>query len=403
MESLLEESKQTKLRKVGFAHDNFMLLHENYDYYHSERPSRIMSIYQHLENCGLIDRCVKVDCPHAEIDQLLRVHTKEHIAKVDATKYSEYVKQNGEKEVKPTQGKHVQYLTSDTYCNKHTADCALMAAGASVECCDKMFMYYQCDSVFAAIRPPGHHADEGNIQGFCFFNNAAVAAQHLIDEYGLKKVLIFDWDVHFGDGTSKIFYKSDQVLYVSIHRYDQGQFYPGEVGSPKYIGEGKGEGYNINFGYDWTRSESKVGDMEFIYACQSILFPIIKEFGPEAIIISCGFDSAEGDQVGQAGVSPAGFAWMTYGLMKNCEKVIALLEGGYNLKSLAVSSESVLETLFVNKEEEFNKLLSKLAGSDITYDIMADQSQKLANSNVREVSNTLKELLKNNWKCLKSD
>ena len=95
-----------------------------------------------------------------------------------------------------------------------------MAAGASIESCDKIFMFYQCDSVFAAIRPPGHHADESNISGFCFFNNAAIAARHLRDEIGLSKVVIFDWDIHFGDGTSKIFYEDDQVLYISLHRYD---------------------------------------------------------------------------------------------------------------------------------------------------------------------------------------
>ena len=101
--------------------------------------------------------------------------------------------------------------------------------------------------------------------------------------------------------------------------------------------------------------------MDYVYACQELLFPIIREFGPEAIIISCGFDCAYGDQIGRAGITPLGFSWMTYGLMKICGKVISLLEGGYNLNALAVSSEAVLETLFANNDDEFNVSISKFA------------------------------------------
>lgn len=117
-------------------------------------------------------------------------------------------------------GTEVNYLEYDVYANRYSYECALMAAGGSVEACDAIFKRKECQSVFAAIRPPGHHAEAGKVQGFCFFNNAAVAARHLQEECGIKKVCIFDWDVHCGDGTSKIFYEDDSVLYISIHRYD---------------------------------------------------------------------------------------------------------------------------------------------------------------------------------------
>jgi len=120
-----------------------------------------------------------------------------------------------------------------------------MAAGASIEACNAIFKSKECQSVFAAIRPPGHHAEASKVQGFCFLNNAAIAARHVQKECGIQRVCIFDWDVHCGDGTSKIFYDDDSVLYVSMHRYDKGSFYPARRGNPKHLGSGKGFGFNI--------------------------------------------------------------------------------------------------------------------------------------------------------------
>lgn len=151
-------------------------------------------------------------------------------------------------------------------------------------------------------------------------------------------------------------------MYVSIHRYDQGQFYPAQKGSPKLLGKGKGFGFNIHFGFD-NFTEFLIGDLDYIYACESLLFPIIRDFAPEAIIISCGFDSALGDPLGQVGVTPLGYAWMTHGLVKICPKVISILEGGYDLEALAKSSQAVLEALFIDPEDDkgFSKLIQKLS------------------------------------------
>lgn len=113
------------------------------------------------------------------------------------------------------------------------------------------------DSIFAIVRPPGHHAHCSNINGFCFFNNVAVAARVAQKEFGKKKVCIFDWDVHVGDGTGQVFLDDDSVLYMSIHRYDLGKFFPGPLGKMEIIGEGSGKGYNIHFPFNVPKPNTK--------------------------------------------------------------------------------------------------------------------------------------------------
>ena len=119
------------------------------------------------------------------------------------------------------------------------------------------------------MRPPGHHADFSNCNGYCIYNNVAIASKYAQQKYSAKKVAIFDWDIHAGDGTSKIFYQDSSVLYISIHRYDEGDFYPFAHGDYKNIGESKGEGYNVHFAFDAydQRANGIIGDKDYIYAC----------------------------------------------------------------------------------------------------------------------------------------
>jgi len=128
----------------------------------------------------------------------------------------------------------------------------------------------------------------------------------------MAKVCIFDWDVHVGDGTSQIFYEDESVLYISIHRFDGGKFYPGPYGKHGNVGEGAGRGYNIHFPINTKEGESEnISDKDYVYACEQLFFPIISEFKPDLIIVSAGFDSAKGDPLGQLGVTPVGYAYMT--------------------------------------------------------------------------------------------
>ncbi len=130
---------------------------------------------------------------------------------------------------------------------------------------------------------------------------------------------------------------------MSIHRFDNGVFYPGPDGKHQKAGEGKGRGYNIQFPFNVEKSQKTlIGDEDFIYACEKVFFPIIKEFAPELIIISAGFDSAIGDPLGQIGVTPVGYAYMTWQFRALCPKLVVALEGGYDLNALEVSSEAVI-------------------------------------------------------------
>ena len=149
-------------------------------------------------------------------------------------------------------------------------------------------------------------------------------------------------------------------------------FYPGIIGRPSIIGKGKGLGYNINYGFDSQDETEMVSDLDYVYACETMLFPKIKEFQPEVILISCGFDSAKGDALGGLGITPLGYAWMTHGLTKIQPKIIALLEGGYDLDSLAVSSEAVIEALFISGDDSagFKRLCQKLEGQYFSYEDM---------------------------------
>ena len=160
----LEESKKKKQipRKIGFAYDNFMLLHENHKRYHPERPSRLMSIYSYLEDSetNMLKKCMMLRCPFSKVKHIERVHSKEMIANVELSRYQKHkLRDEGVKELKE-HGKDTNYLDYDVYANRYTYEAALMAAGACIEACKAIFKREDIDSAYAAVRPPGHHADE---------------------------------------------------------------------------------------------------------------------------------------------------------------------------------------------------------------------------------------------------
>lgn len=193
----------------------------------------------------------------------------------------------------------------------------------------------------AVVRPPGHHAESTEAMGFCLFNNVGVAAEVVKRKHGVKRILIVDWDVHHGNATQNMFLEDPSVLYVSLHRFDNGGFYPGQSGSPTIIGSKGGRGKNVNIGWN-TRN---VSDGAYLAAFNLLLLPIFEEYKPELVIISAGFDSAEGDPLGGIKVTPGGYAHMTKMLMGVCDKVVVVLEGGYNITSISLSMAAVVSTL----------------------------------------------------------
>ncbi|KJE94768.1 hypothetical protein, variant [Capsaspora owczarzaki ATCC 30864] len=194
---------------------------------------------------------------------------------------------------------------------------------------------------FAVIRPPGHHAEANEAMGFSFFNNVSIAAA-AAKAHGMKRILIVDWDIHHGNGTQNIFYNDPSVLYLSLHRHDDGNFYP-YTGDADECGAGEGVGKNVNI--PW-RGNGAMGNNEYLAAFYYVVMPIARQFNPELVFISAGFDAAEGDLIGNYKVTPAGFARMTAWLKELAGgKVILALEGGYDLNSLSTCATACIRVL----------------------------------------------------------
>lgn len=224
------------------------------------------------------------------------------------------------------------------YLNEHTAQCARISCGGVIELCDAVASR-KVQNGFAIVRPPGHHAEPDASMGFCFYNNVAVAAAWLLKKYAknpfydnhhpenrnkIERILIIDWDVHHGNGTQKAFYDDPNVLYVSIHRYENGLFYPGgTLGSAIMVGGENAKGYNLNI--PW--SKAGMGDGEYLKVFYDLILPISMQFNPDFVLISAGFDAARGDHLGECDVTPEGFGQMTSLLCSLAEgRCVAALE-----------------------------------------------------------------------------
>ncbi|KAL6647008.1 hypothetical protein ACP70R_014445 [Stipagrostis hirtigluma subsp. patula] len=309
---------------VGF--DERMLLHSEIEIKpnpHPERPDRLRAIAASLAAAGIFPlKCALVPPREITKEELLMVHTPDHIESVEQTKNMLY-----------------SYFTSDTYANGHSACAAKLAAGLCADLAS-LIVSGRVRNGFAMVRPPGHHAGVKQAMGFCLHNNAAVAAL-AAQRAGAKKVLIVDWDVHHGNGTQEIFEGSKSVLYISLHRHEDGNFYPG-TGAAHEVGVLDGRGFSVNI--PWSRGG--VGDNDYIFAFQHVVLPIAAEFAPDITIISAGFDAARGDPLGCCDVTPAGYSRMT-SMLTACSggRLLVILEGGYNLRSISSSATEVVKVL----------------------------------------------------------
>ncbi|GAV67392.1 Hist_deacetyl domain-containing protein [Cephalotus follicularis] len=308
---------------LGF--DERMLLHSEVEMKpcpHPERPDRLRAIAASLSAAGIFPgRCNPISAREITLEELQRVHSLEHIEAVELKSI------------------HSCCFTADTYANEHSACAARLAAGLCADLASEIFSE-RATNGFALVRPPGHHAGVRQAMGFCLHNNAAVAAL-AAQAAGAKKVLILDWDVHHGNGTQEIFEHNKSVLYISLHRHEGGKFYPG-TGAANEVGTKDGEGYCVNI--PWSRGG--VGDGDYLFAFQHIVVPIASEFAPDFTIISAGFDAARGDPLGCCDVTPAGYARMTHILNTLSDgKLLVILEGGYNLRSISTSAVEVIKVL----------------------------------------------------------
>lgn len=309
---------------VGF--DERMFLHSEVEmksHPHPERPDRLRAIASSLATAGIFPgRCFPISAREITQEELQMVHALENI---EAVELSSHI--------------IASYFTPDTYANEHSALAARLAAGLCADLASAIFTR-RAKNGFALVRPPGHHAGVKQAMGFCLHNNAAVAAS-AAQMAGAKRVLIVDWDVHHGNGTQEIFEQSKSVLYISLHRHEGGKFYPG-TGASDEVGTKDAQGYCVNV--PWSRGG--VGDNDYIFAFQQVVLPIAAEYAPDFTIISAGFDAARGDPLGCCDVTPAGFAQMTEMLNTlSGGKLLVILEGGYNLRSISSSATEVIKVL----------------------------------------------------------
>ena len=324
-----------KTVRTGISHDTtgVMRLHRNpHDKSHPECPGRLVSIMEAVHATGLYDKCIDILGRKATEEELRTVHGAEHIEEVEKLRHAEHRQRSKD-----------AYGKASVYANEHTTDAAYLSCGASLSMTEAV-LSGKVQNGLVVARPPGHHAEPCQCMGFCIFNNVAVAAACALRDDKVQKVLIVDWDVHHGNGTQRMFYDNPNVMYVSIHRYDNGSFYPpSKDGGPHMVGEkGAAMGTNLNVGWNSKR----VGDSDYLAAFDYAIMPACREFGPDLIYVSAGFDAARGDPLGGCDVTPSGYGQMLHQLSSLAGgKVIVVLEGGYNLRSIAASTVACLNVL----------------------------------------------------------
>ncbi|KAI4343955.1 hypothetical protein L6164_011241 [Bauhinia variegata] len=327
-------------RRVGLLYDERMCKHNTPDDdYHPENPNRIRAIWKKLQSAGIPDRCVVLESKEAEEKYLLSVHSKNHVNLIKNISSKQF----------DSRRHRIAAKFNSIYFNEGSSEAAYLAAGSVVEAVEKVATG-ELNSAVAIVRPPGHHAEQNEAMGFCLFNNVAVATSFLLDEkpeLGVKKILIVDWDVHHGNGTQKMFWKDSRVLFFSVHRHEFGSFYPAnDDGFYTMIGEGPGAGYNINVPWE----NGRCGDADYFAVWDHILLPVTREFNPDIILVSAGFDAAVGDPLGGCCVTPYGYSVMLKKLMNFAQgRIVLVLEGGYNLDSIAKSMLACVEVLLGDK------------------------------------------------------
>ena len=280
---------------------------------HPERPERLQAILRHLERTGYSHTCRSGTVREATREELLRVHRPEYLQEADAL-----------------EARGGGSLDPDTWVFPHTIEAARLAAGASIVAVSEV-MGGDDRRAVCLIRPPGHHARPGDGMGFCIFANVSLAAAEALERFQLRSVLIVDFDVHHGNGTQEIFYDSERVGFLSIHRYP---FYPG-TGAKDETGTGRGLGHTLNIPLPYGTPRGR-----YHAAFRAGLHALADKLKPELVLISAGFDAHAEDPVGDLGLELEDFESITKEIVGVAEthsrgRIVSVLEGGYNVPILA--------------------------------------------------------------------
>ncbi len=302
--------------KTGFVYSERYLEHDTGPN-HPERPARVQHIYQFIRSSDLNRELCWLEPRAATIDDVTLLHKMSYVNRVKEA----------------CRGGEAFLDSMDTAISPKSFDVALLAAGGVLALVDAV-MSGTVRNGFALVRPPGHHAERETALGFCIFNNVAIAARYIQKKYGLKRILVIDWDVHHGNGTQHMFEDDPSVFYFSTHQYP---YYPG-TGAEDETGTGKGKGTTLNIPLP-----AGAGDKDFKRAYQDIFYPKAVQFKPDFILISSGFDAHRLDPLAQMDLTEESYGFFTAvakQIAKEAghERIVSALEGGYNLEMISRSA-----------------------------------------------------------------
>jgi acetoin utilization deacetylase AcuC-like enzyme len=274
---------------------------------HPESPQRLKAILGALQSSGLLSKLMVREAPEARREHLERVHEPEHVDLIFSSA--------------PDRG--YAYLDPDTSMNPKSLSAALRAAGAVVSATDAV-MSGEATNAFCAVRPPGHHATPERAMGFCLFNNVAIGAMHAIEEHGLARVAVLDFDVHHGNGTEAAFHEDPRVMLCSTFQHP---YYP-------YCGADSGNDHIIN-----VPLAAMTDGRGFRDAVERFWMPALEAFKPELVFVSAGFDAHRDDPLAYLKLDDEDYRWVTEQLVDVAERhaqgrVVSTLEGGYNTDAL---------------------------------------------------------------------
>ncbi|XP_013889587.1 histone deacetylase 6, partial [Austrofundulus limnaeus] len=329
---ILDLSSRSAASGTGLVFSEVFTHHQNlWEPSHPETPDRVKYIMEELQKQKLLNLCVRVQPREATEEELLLAHSINYINMMKSTQSM------GEAELQTLSNKY-----DSVYLHPETFQVCVTAVGSVLQLVDQV-MTSELRNGFAVIRPPGHHAQTDQPNGFCIFNSVAIAARYALSQHALDRVLIVDWDVHHGQGIQYLFQEDPRVLYLSIHRYEGGSFWPHlQESDSSFVGSGRAEGKTINLPWNQTG----MSDADYITAFHQVLLPVACEFQPQLVLVSAGFDAAVGDLKGEMCVSPPCFHILTHMLMSLAEgRLVLALEGGYNLQATAGSVAACVRAL----------------------------------------------------------